>query len=117
MTWAAEDLIDQMLDTAAQLRTELDSLSALAVERVRREHAYKTAWNSAFLSAEGSVPARKARADLETATLRNDYEKAAADEMLSKERTHSWRSILSALQTAANANREESRLVRTGPDY
>jgi hypothetical protein len=115
MTDTATNYLADMVATSRQLQEELEVLSALAADRVAAEHAYRMAYDSAYLACEGSIPERQSRASMQTSELRRTFDTARAKEQTAKERIHSWRAILSALQTAAGAAREEARFARVGP--
>jgi hypothetical protein len=115
MTETAQDFLNDMLETSRQIRTELELLAGLSADRVAKEHSWRQAHNSAYLASSGSIPERTANAEMRTSELKRAYDEARAAEQACKERLHSWRSIISALQTAATAYREEARFARVGP--
>lgn len=113
----ADECLQKTSEAAANIRTLLDGLEGIAQKRVDTEHVWKSAYNKALVEAEGPVEIRKAKAELQTEDLAIEAASALADERRAKESLHSWRSILSALQTVATGYREEARFARTGPGF
>lgn len=115
---SAAECLQQTSEAAQQIRGLLDELPNLANARVQAEHAYKKAYAKAIVAHKGErTDVAKAQAEIATESLSLIAEQAAANEKRCKEALHSWRSILSALQTVTTGYREEARFARTGPGY
>lgn len=95
----------------------LAELRKQGVELANAEHDYRRAKSEAWVSApKGTVPEREAHVNGTTAKdrLRRDIAEAMSKAAL--EAVRSRRGQISALQTLVNADIEESKMARTGPD-
>lgn len=116
MTQSATEVMAQVTQAAEQIRGLLDELPGLANARVQSEHVYKQAYSKSIVAHKNErTDVAKAMAEIQTEALNLVAEQAAANERRCKEALHSWRSILSALQTVATAYREEAKFARVGP--
>lgn len=116
---SAAECMAQVQEAAGNIRTLLSLLDGKAQETVDTEDAYRKAFNRAIVAhkEERSIDLRKSMAEIDAESERLAFEQAKATEKRIKEGLHSWRSILSALQTVTTGYREEARFARTGPNY
>lgn len=112
------ELNAEMLITAGEMLAECDELKkhakafAVAHRDFKRERA-----KALLTSNHKTVSDREAEADEKVAEfrLKNYLEEGLMQASL--ERVRSLRAKLSALQTMANSNKEESQYYRTGPQH
>jgi hypothetical protein len=115
--------VAEMFEEAQRLSTlidaGIDALRRHGVDLANAEHAYRKAKGQSWVRvlAElpgGTVPAREAWVNEQTATERLARDIADAERSAALEAVRSRRAQLSAVQTMANAHREEAGLARTG---
>lgn len=113
---SAQECMDQISEAAMHIRTLLEELPHTAAERVLAEEAYRKAYARALITHKSErTDIAKALSEVDTEAESLRAEQAKASEKRCKEALHSWRSILSALQTVTTGYREEARFARTGP--
>lgn len=111
------DLTTEMLRLSKLLDDALAYLRRSSEEYADAEHVYREAKARAWVEApEGTVMAREAWVNGTTAAIRRRRDLADGMRQAALEAVRSRRAQLSALQTIANANREEAALARTGPE-
>lgn len=95
----------------------IDGLGRVATAYANAEAAYRKAKATAWVNAPDGMLAKEKEAwvDAETADLRAARDIAEAMKQGGLEALRSRRGQLSAVQTFANAHREEAGLARTGP--
>lgn len=115
------------MTTVAELVTEMQRLSHLIDEGVKSlyaaatalaesEHTYRVAKAAAWHQAPaGTVPEREAWVNQRCADERLERDKAEGWRVAALESLRSRRTQLSALQTVANAYREDAAFSRVGP--
>lgn len=107
------EIYEDMKTAGEHLRKAIDELERVSAQAVLREHAAELAWDEAYLNAEGSEQTRKSTANLKTQEERLESKGLKARETTVKQSIRAWQSILSSLQSAASAFREEAKLVRS----
>lgn len=113
---SAAECMAQVQEAARAIRVLLDELPQAASATVVAEDAYRRAYTRSLIKNKSErSDIAKALADMDTEVERLGAEQAKAQEKRVKEALHSWRSILSALQTVATGYREEARFARVGP--
>lgn len=116
-----EPTVSEMYAEASRLSALIDQgLSAMrehATSYADAEAAYRKAKAKAWVDAPDGMLAKEKEAwvDSTTADLRRTRDVAEAMKQAALEAVRSRRSQLSAVQTFANAHREEAGLARTGP--
>lgn len=111
---SAHEVMQDVKDAARSIRVLLDELPTLGNATVQTEDALRKAFNRSLIKhRDERSDIAKALAEMDTEVERLTFETAKAQEKRCKEALHSWRAILSALQTVMTAHREEARLVRT----
>lgn len=111
-----DELVAEMIRLSQSLDKGLHALNAAGREWAVAEDAYRLARAIAFLNSEGTVDARKSETDLATSEERLRVHIADGIRVASLEAVRSRRAQLSALQTVANAWKEELAMARTGPE-
>lgn len=110
------DLTTEMLRLSKLLDDALAYLRRSSEEYAEAEAIYRVAKAKAWIETPtGTVAEREARINGATAGLRQKRDLADGMRQAALEAVRSRRAQLSALQTIANANREEAVLARTGP--
>lgn len=112
-----QDIYEDMKLAGDSLRKAISDLETVSARHVLADHAAELAWDEAYLNAEGSEQTKKSTANLATQELRREAKGLKAREMTVKQSIRAWQSILSSLQSAASAFREEAKLARSGPDF
>lgn len=113
----AAEITDEMIRLSRLLDDALSYLSRQVKEYAEAEHAYRMGKAKAWLeSPAGTVPERESFVNGVTADLRKPRDLADGMRQAALEAVRSRRAQLSALQTAANAHREEAGLARYGPE-
>jgi hypothetical protein len=111
------EVMSEMRRLSGLLDSGLKALRTHGIELAENEAAYRRARALAFVEApEGTVPEREAWVDSHTADARNRRDMAEALRVSALEAVRSRRTQISALQTIANAHREEAAFARTGPE-
>lgn len=116
MTVTPNELNQELL----RLSRRLDAAHADLVKAVReyaeREHAYRLARSSAFLTAEGTIADKESKVDQSCGDLRKERDIAEGMKVSALELVRSLRSQLSALQTVSSSVKAEAELARVGPN-
>lgn len=116
-----EPSVAEMYAEAQRLSTLIDegveALGRIATAYANAEAAYRKGKAAAWLRAPEGMLAKEKEAwvDAETAQLRAERDVAEAMKQGGLEALRSRRGQLSAIQTFANAHREEAAFARTGP--
>lgn len=111
------EIHEDMKVAGEHLRGAIAELETVSAQAVGAGHEAELAWDQAFIEAEGSEQHRKSIANIATQELRLQADGLKAREKTVKQSINAWRSILSSLQSAAAALREEMRFDRTGPNF
>lgn len=107
------EIYQDMKTAGEHLRRAIDELETVSAHAVLAEDAAELAWDEAYLAAEGSEQSKKSQANVATRDLRREAKGLKARTMTVKQSIRAWQSILSSLQSAASAFREEAKLVRS----
>lgn len=111
------ELMQEMLRFSKLLDDALAYLRRATGEYAEAEHVYRKAKARAWVEfAGGTVAEREAKVNGATAALRKQRDLAEGMKRAALEAVRSRRAQLSALQTLANAEREEAAFARTGPE-
>ena len=110
------EMTTELLRLSKLLDDALAYLRRATEEYAETEHAYREAKARAWIEVPtGTVPEREAHVNGATAQLRKRRDLAEGMKQAALEAVRSRRAQLSAIQTLANAHREEAALARTGP--
>lgn len=109
-------LVAEMSRLSGLIDNGVTALSKAGHDLADAEHAYRIQKAAAWSQApDGTVPEREAWVNQRTADERRTRDKAEATRVAALEALRSRRTQLSALQTVANAYREDAAFSRTGP--
>lgn len=112
---STQSIVAEMSRLSRLLEARTEELHASAVEKAEADAAYKLALARAYLEAEGPVREREAQAELTTNKARLAAGIAEGIDRANLEAVRSLRQQLSAVQSAANANRAEAEIAGKGP--
>jgi hypothetical protein len=97
------------------LDEKLNAYRGAEISAAKKRAEYKAAEARAYLSAEGSIPERKARATVVTETLYEESEVADAVVRVVKEEKRAIETHIDALRTLAATLRAEFQTLHYGP--
>lgn len=109
------DLTAELLRLSALLDDSLRAMRDRGRLLAERERDYRLERAKAWLTTDGTAKQREDAVNATTATHRYARDIADHDRQAAQEAVRNYRTQISALQTIANAAREELAMARTGP--
>lgn len=115
MNHSPRQLVEMMIEASRALDAAQRDLEERVRAEAHSEAEYRKARASAYLATSGTVGEREAHVDKAVATERYAAHLAEGLAKSALENVRSKRGQLSALQSIANALKEEAMFARTGP--
>jgi hypothetical protein len=109
------ELVEQMRAASQALDAALRDLIDQSRKEAEADRHFRYAWSAGYLETSGTVAEREAETTILTEKERFELKLAEGLARSALEAVRSKRTQLSALQSAANAIREEAALARVGP--
>lgn len=107
-------LRSDLIQAGHDLQDAIQTLRETATAYVAAKYRYQTAWDTAYLAAEGTDQARKSTANLATSELARVMDEALETKRNARVQVEAYQGIVSAIQTVGATARAEMKLAGYG---